>query len=240
MNRHQSELSDEQGKKSLPSCPNPKPRLGVDPNRSPIVPVSRASCGSFAAAYAAKTCPPPVPRPSYLLAPSARLGRSAGLAGGMARLHRAPRSPRATGLGRNLCRWQLYPGQKRGPCVGVAKKGQGTKWMGVADGQSVALGTLLVSASPVEVTLIERTLARVSAPCRGRPRQKPDRLIDDKAAEDADALRKRLRARGSDRFSWLGNFRRLVVRWARPIELYRGFFPIAYMLITLNKLLNGF
>ena len=130
----------------------------------------------------------------------ARLGRSAGLADGMARLHRAPRSPRATGLGRNLCRWQLYPGQKRGPCVGVTKKGQGTKWMGVADGQSVALGTLLVSASPVEVTLIERTLARVSAPCRGRPRQKPDRLIDDKAAEDADALRKRLRAWGSDRF----------------------------------------
>ncbi len=41
-------------------------------------------------------------------------------------------------------------------------------------------------------------------------------------------------------FSWLGNFRRLIVRWARPIELDRGFFPIAYMLITLNKLLNGF
>ena len=229
MNRHQSELSDEQGKKSLPSCPNPKPRLGVDPNRSPIVPVSRASCGSFAAAHAAKTCPPPVPRPSYLLAPSARLGRSAGLADGMARLHRAPRSPRATRLGRNLCRWQLYPGQKRGPCVGVTKKGQGTKWMGVADGQSVALGTLLVSASPVEVTLIERTLARVSAPCRGRPRQKTPTPFASVCGLGA--------ATG---FSWLGNFRRLVVRWARPIELYRGFFPIACMLITLNKLLNGF
>ncbi len=61
------------------------------------------------------------------------------------------------------------------------------------------MGTLLESASPAEVTLSERTLARVSAPRwgRGRPRQKPDRLIDDKAAA-ADALRKRLRARGID------------------------------------------
>ena len=39
---------------------------------------------------------------------------------------------------------------------------------------------------------------------------------------------------------WVGNFRRLVARWDRYIEVYRGFFHIACMLITLNKLLNGF
>ena len=144
--------------------------------------------------------------------------------------------------------------------------------MVVADGQGVPLGNLLESASAAEVNLIERTLARVSVRRRGRgrPRQKPARLIYDKAA-DADALRKRLRARGIDlicphrrnrkraslqdgrklrrykrrwkverTFSWVGNFRRLVVRWDRHIEVYRGFFHIACMLITLNKLLNGF
>ena len=40
--------------------------------------------------------------------------------------------------------------------------------------------------------------------------------------------------------SWVGNFRRLVVRWDRHLEVYRGFFHIAYMLIAMNKLLNGF
>ncbi len=122
------------------------------------------------------------------------------------------------------------------------------------------------------MTLIERALTQVSVPRRGRgrPRQKPARLIYDKAA-DADALRQRLRSRGIDlicphrrnrkraslqdgrklrcykrrwkverTISWVGNFRRLVVRWDRYIEVYRGFFPIACMLITLNKLLNGF
>ena len=124
----------------------------------------------------------------HLLAPSAHLGRSAGLADDVARLARTPRSPRATGWGRNLCRRRLCPGQKRGPCVGAAKKGKGMQWV-VADGQGVPLGTLLESASPAEVTLSERTLARVSAPRwgRGRPRQKPDRLIDDKSAA-ADAF----------------------------------------------------
>jgi len=144
--------------------------------------------------------------------------------------------------------------------------------MVVADGQGVPLGNLLESASIAQVNLIERTLARVSVPRRGRgrPRQKPERLMYDKAA-DADALRQRLRARGIElicphrrnrkraplqdgrklrrykrrwkierTLSWIGNFRRLVVRWDRHIEVYRGIFHIACMLITLNKLLNGF
>lgn len=128
------------------------------------------------------------------------------------------------------------------------------------------------SAAPAEVKLIEQTLATIAVPRagRGRPKQKPQRLIYDKAA-DADDLRKRLQARGIDlicphrknrkkaplqdgrklrrykrrwqverTFAWVGNFRRLVVRWDHYIEMYRGFFHMACMLITLNKLLNGF
>jgi hypothetical protein len=44
----------------------------------------------------------------------------------------------------------------------------------------------------------------------------------------------------SERFPGWGNFRRLVVRWGRHIESYRGSFHVACMLITLNKLLDGF
>jgi transposase len=88
---------------------------------------------------------------------------------------------------------------------------------------------------------------------RDRPRQRPARLIYDKAC-DSDALRQRLAKRGIDRicphrrnpkkvplqdgctlrrykrrwkvertFAWLGNFRRLVVRWEHSITLCRAF-----------------
>ncbi|MCB0323256.1 MAG: transposase, partial [Bdellovibrionales bacterium] len=33
--------------------------------------------------------------------------------------------------------------------------------------------------------------------------------------------------------AWLGNFRRLIVRWERQIRCYRAFFHAACMLITL-------
>ena len=59
--------------------------------------------------------------------------------------------------------------------------------------------------------------------------------------QDGRKLRRYKRRWKSERtFSWLGNFRRLVVRWERHIEVYRGFFHIACMLITLNKLIHGF
>jgi len=36
-------------------------------------------------------------------------------------------------------------------------------------------------------------------------------------------------------FSWLGNFRRLVVRWDRLITVYRAFFHLACLIITLRQ-----
>ena len=68
--------------------------------------------------------------------------------------------------------------------------------MVLADGEGIPLGVRLESASPAEVTLAEPTLDEVSAPQpRGRPRQKPERVIAD-AAYDSDPLRQRLRKRG--------------------------------------------
>ena len=115
---------------------------------------------------------------------------------------------------------------------------------------------------------MEKTLARVAVPRRGRgrPKSKPRRLIYDKAC-DSDPLRRRLKRRGIDlicphkcnrvrkptqdgrklrrykrrwkverTIAWLGNFRRLVVRWDRDILIYRAFFHVACLMIVVRKL----
>ena len=71
--------------------------------------------------------------------------------------------------------------------------------MVVVDGPGVPLGNLLDAASPAEVTLVEATLETIAVPRqgRGRPRQRPVRLIYDKAC-DSDPLRQRLAKRGID------------------------------------------
>ena len=200
------------------------------------------------------------------------MGREGGLAQGVARLFGGTRCPGPTRLGGNLCRRQLCPGEKKGACVGKTQKGKGTKWLVVVDGQGVPVGNLLASASPAEVPLVEQTLAIIAVPRsgRGRPRQKPEQLLYDKAC-DSDALRTRLPDRGIDlicphrtnrkkapvqdgrklrcytrrwkverTLAWIGHFRRLVGCWDHKIEMYQGFFHIACMLIMLNKLRNGF
>jgi transposase len=119
-----------------------------------------------------------------------------------------------------------------------------------------------------KVSLLEPTLATIAVPRSGagRPRQKPQRLIADKAY-DSDPLRTSLARRGieliaphrSNRkrpttqdgrmlrryqhrwkvertFAWFGNFRRLVVRWEYSLIMYLAFFHLACLLITLNRL----
>jgi len=163
---------------------------------------------------------------------------------------------------------EFRPGKKRGPAVGKTKRGKGTKWMVVVDGQGVPLGSHLTSASPAEVKLAEVTLQNIAVPRagRGRPQQRPLRVIADRAY-DSDPLRGRLLRRGillivphrknrrlptlndgrtlrryrkrwkvERTFAWLGNFRRLVIRYDRDINRYRAFFHIACALITLRFL----
>lgn len=130
------------------------------------------------------------------------------------------------------------------------------------------MGVHLDSASPAEVNLLEPTLATIAVPRAGpgRPRQKPERVIADKAY-DSDPLRERLAYRGIElivphrrnrkkpptqdgrklrrysrrwkverTFAWFGNFRRLLVRWERHLTMYLAFFHLACLLITLNRL----
>ena len=140
--------------------------------------------------------------------------------------------------------------------------------MVVVDGQGIPLGNYLDSASPSEVTLLEKTLNNIAVPRKGsgRPRKNPQRLIADRGY-DSDPLRERLAVRGIElicpyrsnnkgckyydgrklrrykrrykverTFSWIGNFRRLVVRWDRDITVYNAFFHIACLIITLRRL----
>jgi transposase len=143
--------------------------------------------------------------------------------------------------------------------------------MVVVDGQGIPLGKQLYSASPNEVRLAEETLASIRVSRRqrgGRPRQKPQRVIADRAYA-SDPLRERLAARGIElvaphrwnrnkprtqdgralrryrrrwkverTFAWLGNFRRLVVRYDRSTTIYEAFFHIACLMITLRRVLK--
>ena len=165
-------------------------------------------------------------------------------------------------------RRQLCAGDNRGAAVGPTTRGKGTKWMVVADGAGLPLGSALAAASPGEVTLVEQTLQAIAVPRSGpgRPRQKPDRLIGDKAY-DSDPLRARLAQRGialisphrTNRvkpptqdgrplrryrrrwkierlFAWLGHYRRLVIRYEYLPRMYGAFFHVACAMIVLRHL----
>ena len=195
-----------------------------------------------------------------LLAEVARLGGGWRLGSGVEELHLPARCKGRAGLGTVLHGRQLRSGQKRGACVGKTKKGKGTKWMVVADGQGLPVGGTLSSASPAEVTLVVQTLAD----CKERTGRLPQRLIADRAY-DADWLRnlmrrldgelicphRRNRKRASLQdgrvlrryrhrwkierlFAWLGNWRRLLVRHERRIDLYSGFFKLACIMILVR------
>ena len=212
-----------------------------------------------------------IPLTVHLLAAASRLGRARGLAHHLARIPGGIEPTRATRLERIVSRPKFRVGEKRGPKVGKTKRGKGTKWMVVVDGEGVPLGKQLYSASPNEVRLAEETLASVRVTRRhrgGRPRQKPRRVIADRAY-DSDPLRQRLAARGIELvaphrgnrskprtqdgralrrykrrwnveriIAWLGNFRRLVVRYERSDTIYEAFFNIACFMIVLRRVLK--
>ncbi len=171
-----------------------------------------------------------------------------------------PRRARRTQARRGLRRRQLRVGEKGGLKVGASKRGKGTKWMAVVDGNGLPLGLSIESASPAEVTLVDGVLYTI-------PEDKlPDRLIGDKAydsdplaarlaeefaiqlispnrasrktkTQDGRPLRRYRRRWKVERFfAWLGNFRRLVVRWERHASNYLGFLNLACSVILLRHL----
>jgi transposase len=160
--------------------------------------------------------------------------------------------------------------KKGGDQVGLTKKGKGTKWMLVIDGNGLPLGFHLDSIAAAEVKLAEQALDTVSVPRpRGRPKQRPKMPVAD-CGYDSSAFHRALRRRGMQMcipprhrpatwrakrgrpivarkedyrqrykvertFAWLGNFRRLLVRWEQLSGAYRAFFAMAMVLICLRR-----
>lgn len=143
--------------------------------------------------------------------------------------------------------------------MGPTKRGKGTKLMAVADRAGLPLAMCAASASPHEVTLVAPTLdSRFVA-------ETPRRLIGDRAydadpldealaelgiemiaphrrnrkkpkTQDGRPLRRYKRRWKVERlFAWLGNFRRLVVRYARHALNYLGFVHLGCILILLRQ-----
>jgi transposase len=212
-----------------------------------------------------------IPASFDVLAATARLGGAGRLVKYLANVsERVKRAP-AIEMERIVSGRQFRSGEKRGCGVGKTKRGKGTKWMVVVDGRGLPLGNYLHSASPAEVKLAETTLATIRvgrSHHSGRPRQKPMRVIADKAY-DSDPLRERLRQRGIELIcphkrnrvrpatqdgrvlrryqrrwivertnAWLGNFRRLVVRYDRSLTIYGAFFHIACFMIVLRRVVQ--
>ena len=218
-----------------------------------------------------EVAPRGVPLALDLLASALGVGGRRRLAERLADVPGRAERRRAAAVGRVLRRRLLRRGKKGGDGVGKTKKGKGTKWMVVVDGEGIPLASHLGSASPAEVKLLERTLDNIDVieaeEADGPPR--PERLVLDKGY-DSDPLRRRLAERGIEMicphrrnrkrpktqdgrplrrykrrwkvertFAWLGNFRRLVVRYERSLRMYRAFFHLACVLITLKKLAHA-
>jgi transposase len=161
-------------------------------------------------------------------------------------------------VGGRLRRRDVRAGEKRGDCVGKTKRGKGTKLVVVGSGASVPLACTVASASPSATRMIEPTLDKLT----GHPKRvvmdkefDSDRFRDRIAARGIDPIipyrywaterryddRRKLR-RYKKRwvierlFAWLGNFRRLVVRYERKSRMFHAFVHVAFMLIALRQL----
>jgi transposase len=148
----------------------------------------------------------------------------------------------------------------RGLEVGKTKKGKGTKLMLMTDGQGLPLSAFTTSAQDAEVNTVE-TLVDVCVLDK-----RPDRLLYDKAADadwlrdaleprgieqitphrksrkkpsrqDGRALRRyKHRWKVERTISWLGNFRRLLVRHEYHAHLFEGFTHWACLLLCIRWL----
>ncbi len=142
--------------------------------------------------------------------------------------------------------------------MGKTKRGKGTKLMAMADSAGLPVAAHTASASPHEVTLVGDTLSSRFID------DLPEHLIGDKAY-DSDHLDAELQAQGIEMiapnrrgrkktqdgrplrrykrrwkieqlFAWLGNYRRLLVRYEHNIDNFLGFVHLGCILILLRYL----
>ena len=166
-------------------------------------------------------------------------------------------------LERRFYRWNICSGKKRGDGVGKTKRGKGTKIMGLTDAFGLPIAVDTTSASPHEVTLVDKTLDACFLD------NVPEKLIGDRAY-DSDKLDKRLaKERGVEviaphknnrvklatqdgrvlrryrkrwkverLFAWLQNFRRLVVRYEYHLKNFLAMVQLGCIVILLRRVLG--
>jgi transposase len=259
------ELSDRKWKNLILSCQSRRVRRMEGKFSLPIGLVSKGCLGFCGAEHATKiyrnTFRPVVPA----LAAIDVVVRTGSLIEGLADHPRTARPKRTIEVGRRFCRGHICLCNKGGQAVGKTKRGKGTKIMVLTKEHGTPMAALLGSASVHEVKLIESTVKQVRIPRRGRPKTKVKRLIDDKAADsdplrmrlkkrridlitpyrknrvkppmqDARTLRRYHRRWKIERtIAWIQNFRRLVVRYDRKIEMFQAQLQLACTIIAVKK-----
>ena len=143
--------------------------------------------------------------------------------------------------------------------MGCTRRGKGCKIMAVADSHGIPVSIYVTSATPNEITLVQKTL------CSRFTEETPVRLIGDRCY-DSDALDERLKEEGIELisphrrrrkktqdgrplrryrrrwkverlFAWLYNFRRIVTRWEYHAENYAGMVLLGCIAILLRNYL---
>jgi transposase len=90
----------------------------------------------------------------------------------------------------------FVPAKRGGEKVGLTRKGKGTKWMLIVDGNGLPLGFYLDSADRAEVRLARDALDTIRVARRsGRPKSRPELLVADRGYDSSD-FRQLLRRRG--------------------------------------------
>jgi len=241
------------GRRAPAACGRARETVAQQPGgaqRHLVDPADRRAMGGLARAVSALS-----DLPSALPTLGGRWHARTGV-GGVGDRPQRPGRPRPLGV---FHRRHVYRGEKRGGCVGATKRGKGTKLLAMADRAGLPLAICAASATPHEVTLVAATLDSRFVD------DLPERLIGDRAydadpldqalaqlgiemiaphrrgrkkpkTQDGRPLRRYRRRWKIERlFAWLGNFRRLVVRYERSALNYLGFVQLGCILILLRQ-----
>ena len=153
------------------------------------------------------------------------------------------------------------PAKGGGVGVGLTRKGKGTKLQVVVDGKGVPLGLSVDAASVGEPQMVQATLD-LFAPATEPERLIGDKAYDsdeldetlaelgiemiaphrrnrrpENKTQDGRPLRRyRDRWIVERTISWLGNHRRLLVRWEKHLSLYLNFSLLGCLMIALRRL----
>ncbi len=164
---------------------------------------------------------------------------------------------------RGFHRWNFCSGKKRGDGVGKTKKGKGTKIMGITDAFGLPVAIDATSASPHEVTLVEKTLdacflenvpEKVIGDRAYHSDKLDERLAEERgveliaphknnrvksATQDGRVLRRyRKRWKVERLFAWLQNFRRIVVRYEYHLKNFLAMVQLGCIVILLRRVLG--